>query len=86
MTSHSISVTELEEARRTLVDLIKDRLTNEQRKFLLSFKQGAPEWPLLSVPGAEHLPAVQWKLINIRRMTRTKNAKALEKLKKILLG
>jgi len=31
--------------------------------------QGEPEWPLLSVPGAEYLPAMRWKLINIRRMT-----------------
>ena len=86
MTSHSISVAELEEVRRTLVDLIKDRLTDAQRKFLLSFKQGEPEWPLLLVPGAEYLPAVQWKLINIRRMTKTKHAEAVDKLKKILFG
>jgi len=86
MTKQPISVAELEDARRTLVDLIQGRLTDAQRKFLLSFKQGEPEWPLLSVPGAEHLPAVQWKLINIRRMTKTKHAEAVEKLKKILFG
>jgi len=81
-----LSVAELEETRRTLVDMVQDRLTEAQRKFLFSFKQGEPEWPLLSVPLAEHLPAVQWKLINIRRMTKTKHAAAAEKLKKILFG
>ena len=81
-----LSVAELEETRRTLVDMVQDRLTEAQRKFLFSFKQGDPEWPLLSVPIAEHLPAVQWKLINIRRMTKTKHAAAAEKLKKILFG
>jgi hypothetical protein len=86
MTKQPISVAELEDARRTLVNLIQGRLTHAQRKFLLSFKQGEPEWPLLSVPGAEHLPAVQWKLINIRRMHKAKHAEAVEKLKKILLG
>jgi len=29
---------------------------------------------------------VQWKLINIRRMTKTKHAAAAEKLKKTLFG
>lgn len=86
MTNLSINLAELEETRRILVDLIKDRLTDAQRKFLLSFKQGEPEWPLLSMPGAEYLPAVQWKLINIRRMTKTKHAEAVEKFKKILFG
>jgi hypothetical protein len=86
MTSQPTSVAELEETRRTLVDMVQDRLTDAQRKFLFSFEQGEPEWPLLSVPIAEHLPAVQWKLINIRRMTKTKHAGAAEKLKKILFG
>jgi hypothetical protein len=86
MTSQTINLAELEEARRTLVVLIKDRLSDAQRKFLLSFKQGEPEWPLLSIPVAEHLPAVQWKLINIQRMAKAKHAVAVEKLKRILFG
>ncbi|MFZ1985997.1 MAG: nucleotidyl transferase AbiEii/AbiGii toxin family protein, partial [Desulfatitalea sp.] len=47
MTMQPIGVAELEETRRTLVKLIQERLTEKQRRFLLSFKQGVPEWSLL---------------------------------------
>jgi len=31
--------------------------------------------------GLEHLPAIQWKLLNIMRMSKSKHAEAIEKLK-----
>jgi hypothetical protein len=36
---------------------------------------------LLGVPGIENLPAVQWKLLNIGRMTHGKHREALRKLR-----
>jgi hypothetical protein len=35
---------------------------------LLSLKKGDPEWALLGIPGIEQLPALQWKLVNVRRL------------------
>lgn len=86
MTRQPVRVEELEETRLTLVDLIQARLTDAQRRFLISFKKGETDWSLLSLPGVEQLPAVQWKLINIRRMPKTKHAAAVEKLREILFG
>jgi hypothetical protein len=80
------SLAELEETRRALVKLIRERLTDAQRRFLLSFKQGMPEWSLLPLPAAAQLPAVQWKLINIGRMSKAKHAEAVGKLKQVLLA
>ena len=84
MTLQPVSVAELEEARRSLVKLVRARLTEGQRKFLLSFKKGRPAWSLLPFQGIEQLPAVQWKLINIGRMTRASHIAAVEKLEQIL--
>jgi hypothetical protein len=39
---------------------------------------------LLGVPGIEKLPAVQWKLQNIGRMTPVKHREALQKLRDYL--
>ena len=86
MSLQPVSVTELEETRRALVNLIQDRLTDDHRSFLLSFKQGAPDWSLLPLPGVAQLPAVQWKLLNIGRMSKAKHAEAVGKLKRILFG
>ena len=85
MTLQPVGVAELEETRRTLVKMIMERLTDDQRRFLLSFKKGVPEWSLLPLPGVAQLPAVQWKLVNIGRMSKAKHAEAVEKLKQVLL-
>ena len=86
MTLQPIDVAALEATRRDLVKLIQERLTDDQRRFLLSFKQGMPEWSLLPLPGVSQLPAVQWKLLNIGQMSKAKHAVALGKLKEVLFG
>jgi len=42
------------------------------------------EWDLLGLAGVEDLPAVKWKLMNIKRMEKKKHKKALEKLRNYL--
>lgn len=87
MTLQEVSLQELEEARQRIVQLMNNMLTPAHRKFLIGFKQGEPDWSLLlSVNGAESLPGVQWKLLNIRRMTPSKRKEALRKLEIVLLG
>lgn len=86
MTLQSVGIAELENTRRALVKLIRERLTDAQRSFLLSFKKGMPEWSLLPLPGVAQLPAVQWKLANIGRMRKRKHAAAVEKLNHVLFG
>ena len=84
MTLHPIDVAALEETRHDLVTLIRERLSAAQRKFLLSFKKGEPEWSLLPLTGVAQLPAVQWKLVNIGRMSKAKHGAAVEKLRQVL--
>jgi hypothetical protein len=36
------------------------------------------------IPGAAQLPAVKWKLVNIRRMTKAKHAAAVKNLERVL--
>ena len=86
MTLTPVSVGELEEARRSLVEQVRKRLTEDQRRFLLSFKKGEPAWSLLPFQGIEQLPAVQWKLINIGRMTKAGHTAGVEKLERLLFG
>jgi hypothetical protein len=81
-----VTVEELEQTRETMITLIRTRLTDRQRRFLLSFKGGEPDWTLLNLDGVSELPAVQWKLLNIRRMASAKRAPALERLRQVLYG
>ena len=79
-----VPLKELLATREELVDLIKNQLTPDERRFLLSVKQGEPDWDLLNINGIADLPAVQWKLINIRKMSPKDHQKAVSKLKTYL--
>ena len=53
-------------------------MTEEDVLFLLSFKQGAPDWMLFLLLCADQLPAVRWKLANIQNMGADKHRQSLE--------
>ena len=50
-------------------------LFEKDRSFLLSFKRGDPEWDLFPAAGLKDLPAVQWKLLNIKNLWESNPAK-----------
>ena len=84
MTVESVPLVELYEARAQLIAKIRSLLSSTDKEFLLSFKSGEPNWKLLDIEMAEKLPAVQWKLINIRKMPDKKRVQALQELKNVL--
>lgn len=81
-----VTVNELEQTRETMISLIRTELTERQRQFLLSFKGSEPDWGLLNLTGVADLPAIQWKLQNVRRMAPAKREQALERLRRVLYG
>lgn len=84
MTSTPISLDALIATRETMLVSLLKALTQQERAFLLSLKQGGPEWNLLGLEGIEQLPAVQWKLLNIRKMSPQQRQRAFEKLQEVL--
>lgn len=84
MTYIKISLEELEAARVELVKAIAEKLTDTERQFLLSMKEGNPHWDLVELEGIDRLPAVQWKLVNISHMDKKKHMVALRKLEECL--
>lgn len=84
MTDENVTLDELKETRERLIALLKADLSGEEKAFLVSLKEGAPDWKLLGVPGADKLPAIQWKLQNIRKMEEGKRQEQLGKLRKKL--
>jgi predicted nucleotidyltransferase component of viral defense system len=84
MTVDPIPLDELYDVRSQLIAKIRSLLTDIDKEFFLSFKSGNPDWKLLGIEVAEKLPAVQWKLINIRKMPDKKRAQALLELKNAL--
>jgi hypothetical protein len=71
----------LEEERRRLFEEIQLGLTDEEKFFIVSVKEGKPRWDLIRLAGIERLPALRWKLINIDKMTPKKHSQSLYMLK-----
>jgi len=84
MTDHEISLDELAVVQAELPTLVREALDDDERAFLISLKRGAPEWSRLGIEHIAQLPALQWKLLNIRRMEKEKHQEALGKLEEIL--
>lgn len=82
MTEQEVSLAELVKTREQYIKQLKNDLNEDERNFLISLKQGQPNWNLLNIPDLEKLPALQWKLINIKKMTTKKRDESLEKLKR----
>lgn len=81
MTVGEVKYDDLLAARETLIGILKKALTNDEKTFLLSLKEGQPKWSLMELEGIEKLPAIQWKLMNIRKISEQKHAASLKKLK-----
>lgn len=84
MASFEVKYEELLNVRKTLVEEINKKITDDERAFLLSFKERAPKWDLLGIKGVEDMPAVKWKLANLTKMGDKKHAQAVHQLKKII--
>jgi hypothetical protein len=84
MPAEPVRLEALERARTDLIAAIRERLSDREKEFLVSFKRGEPRWELLGIEHAPELPAVRWKLQNLQRMSSSKRAEAVRDLEKAL--
>lgn len=81
MTRIEISLAELLRIREKLVNTINDDLTRDERRFIVSVIDNAPEWGLLNIPHVKNLPAIKWKMLNLQKMDSKRHNKLVERLK-----
>ena len=84
MAADDVEYDELVAVREKLIETIRKTMTGNEKKFLLSIKQGEPDWDLIPVADIDQLPGLQWKLINIRKMKKEKQTESLRKLQSVL--
>lgn len=87
MTSIEFSYDDYVKTRTLLIETIRQRLTENDKEFLLSFELGKPEWSLFPYSVLKELPAIQWKLLNINKLKKEnpkKHQLILDKLRKTL--
>nr|WP_319399129.1 nucleotidyl transferase AbiEii/AbiGii toxin family protein [uncultured Carboxylicivirga sp.] len=87
MTTVEFSYDDYELTRALLIKTIGERLTDNDKRFLLSFESGEPDWELFPIPVLKDLPAIQWKLLNINKLKKVnakKHAQMVTHLKEVL--
>lgn len=84
MTAEPVPLADLLAAREALVAEIVGNMPAAHRQFLVGFEEGKPDWALLDVPGANDLPAIKWRQINLDKISKEKRARLVEQLKKVL--
>lgn len=84
MTQEPVALGDLEDAREMIITAMIDEMPDPHRHFLVGFKRGEPDWALLGIPDAQHLPAVLWKQRNLDRLLAGKRRELTDFLEKLL--
>ncbi len=84
MAAEEIPYEDLIKARDVLIGLLQKDLTDNEKTFLVSLQSGEPDWNVMGIKGIEKLPAIQWKLTNIKKINAKKGSELLAMLKKSL--
>ena len=72
MVNIEITPEELKNTRELLINTIQETLTDEEKHFLIGFKKLVPDWSLLGLEQVKILPSVQWKILNLKKMSSKK--------------
>lgn len=65
MTDDSFGYEDYDSTRELLIKTVHESLTVENKKFLLSFYKGEPDWTKVDY---SKFPAIKWKLLNINKL------------------
>jgi predicted nucleotidyltransferase component of viral defense system len=84
MTQENVELADLEATREALVATMVSEMPDAHRQFLIGFKRGEPDWELLGIPEARHLPAVLWKKRNLDELPRDRRLELTGRLKTVL--
>ena len=75
MTVAPVSVVELDAARDELIGEIHRRLSGPAARFARSLVRAELDFDAIGLPSAVHLPAVRWKVSNLRTLMAADPAK-----------
>jgi len=88
MTEELFTYDEYDAIRTKLIQVINQNLGKKDSDFLISFKEGVPDWNIDAFTDFRGFPAIQWKLQNIQKLKQQNPQKhkiQLEALKSVLV-
>lgn len=80
MANIDVNLPDLIETRSNLIATINSFLDEQDKEFLVRFKEGTPDWSYFSVPHIKNLPAVKWKIMNLNQLGKNKRQQMVSAL------
>ena len=74
---------DFEVTRNKLISDAKTMLTDDDKRFLVSFEKGEPDWDSVEYGYFAEYPSVKWKLLNIAKLKKDNPAKSQSEAKKL---
>lgn len=84
MSTQEVSLSELLSARTMLKTSLLASFDDQDRNFLLSFANNAPDWNLYRHPKVKDYPSIRWKLFNLGKADKSKRENQLPLLENVL--
>jgi hypothetical protein len=75
MARNAVTLDVLLEIRHRLFADLPAHLSRNQRTFLSGLVQGEPDWSMMKCPHLSEMPAIRWKLENIRKLKKVNSKK-----------
>lgn len=84
MAEIKIGLQELENIRDKLLRMIISVLKKQDKRFLISFVSGEPDWSLVFDEKIKNYPSVKWKILNQEKMGDAKRETYIKEVKRCL--
>jgi len=68
MTAEPVNINALLSVRKRMIDDIQARLNGNAAEFLRTLQAAEPDFTLIGLPQAADLPAIKWKLLNLKKL------------------
>lgn len=83
MTDMEFTYEQFEETRTKLIRKINSLMSDNDKRFLLSFESAEPAWERSSYDLFQHFPSVQWKLFNLQKLKKQNPSKLYQEVEKL---
>ena len=83
MTDIPFTYEEFEETRAKLISDVNNLMTEADKRFLISFERGNPEWDGYEFEYFKDYPSVKWKLVNLAKLAKQNPQKLEEEAAKL---
>lgn len=84
MPKKPVTLEELYKVRGRLIEDIQSRLNGNVAGFLESLQAGEPNFDLIGLPSAADLPAVKWKVLNLKKLIASNPEKHSEQTSELM--